>query len=979
MIRLIGFNTKRFYSGINSSLKIAQAKNNPITKLNTDDPLYQNSYQSLLKLIQEQKEIKLLNNNNNNNNNIKNIKNKDKDNCNNNNNNNENKNENLKSTSLELLFETNDKFDFKNIKMYNYDIVLVSLRKNEPILGFVKSNGGGDSSSMIIQSKKKDLVVSAEDVLLTIPTSHLRENIDQLFNELLENLKLISQHYGLPDSPLNNIKFELAKTDFKKLKDSFNNLKNKRIQLQKRLSKEDEDKLFIELFPKIESDPYSLVANIIESILTKVVKSEHWKQLSENVYNNFKKFNQESTTSNGKIWSNQQKHYDYIEVKKVTEYLFGGDNNNNNNNNNNSWINLFHHYCVIDMLSYYDSFYLFNSEYFYCQTEKYIEDYKADIRQLQESSTMEKKIFLKYASQLLMTSDDQSFKPNLYIHGDKSITDINKIGALSSIPKELQQPFECFKRLLYTLLIFSNDHSEFREIISKELVYPIKISSNSQIEYLLQKLGKINLNKDNSYCFSIFENRLKLIGNRLIDPPNHLNDLPINKVGLDKNKNKNESENILSIIDNDNDGRIIINDKSFAIDSESTKDVDDAIGLIDEGNGEYSIIVHIADVTDIVKPHSDHDKWGQFKSSSIYLPHKTYFMLPNSITNHLSLSPNKSNKCLSFQFKVSNKGEIIDYKIFPSIVNNLIKTSYNKVENSLLNSNNNNNKNSIHSIDEIKQLKKLFEISKLLKERREINKPYRIDLPSIKISIDNNGLIDVCQDQRENEISNQLVSEFMIATGYISSLFAIENCIDIPYRVQSKPVITGEYDLENEIGKLHPITSLLVASRIQESGQVSISNIGHHSLALDNYTWATSPIRRYPDIIVHSQIKSFLKNKNQVYSYQHLNKIIPTVNRNLMAIKKLQRNIEKEYLLHYFENQQILFKNRTIQRPKYRAVIQSSSNSKNGSEPLSVFLLLDYGLFEVFVNDDIPISDNIFILETTFNYKNQLEFKVLNK
>ncbi|EAL63206.1 hypothetical protein DDB_G0288469 [Dictyostelium discoideum AX4] len=960
MIRLIGFNTKRFYS----SLKIARTENNTITKsfkkLNTDDPLYQNSYQSLLKLIQEQKEIKLNNNNNPNNNNIKN-----KDNY--YNNNNENKNENLKSTSLELLFETNDKFNFKNIKIYNYDIVLVSLRKNEPILGFVKSNGGGDGSSMIIQSKKKDLVVSAEDVLLTIPTSHLRENIDQLFDELLENLKLISQHYGLPDSPLNNIKFDLAKTDFKKLKDSFKRIKQQ--QQQKRLNKEDEDKLFIELFPKIESDPYSLVANIIESILTKIVKSEHWKQLSENVYNNFKKFNQESTTSNGKIWSDQQKHYDYIEVKKVTEYLFGGGGDNNNN----SWINLFHHYCVIDMLSYYDSFYLFNSEYFYCQTEKYIEDYKADIKQLQESSTMEKKIFLKYASQLLMTSDDQSFKPNLYIHGDKSITDINKMDPLS-IPKELQQPFECFKRLLYTLLIFSNDHSEFREIISKELVYPIKISSNSQIEYLLQKLGKINLNKDNSYCFSIFENRLKLIGNRLIDPPNHLNDLPIG-TKVDKN------ENILSINSIiDNDGRIIINDKSFAIDSESTKDVDDAIGLIDEGNGEYSVIVHIADVTDIVKPHSDHDKWGQFKSSSIYLPHKTYFMLPNSITNHLSLSPNKSNKCLSFQFKVSNKGEIIDYKIFPSIVNNLIKTSYNKVENSLLDSNSsNNNKNTIHSIDEIKQLKKLFEISTLLKERREINKPYRIDLPSIKINVDNNGLIDVCQDQRENEISNQLVSEFMIATGYISSLFAIENGIDIPYRVQSKPVITGEYDLENEIEKLHPITSLLVASRIQESGEVSISNIGHHSLALDNYTWATSPIRRYPDIIVHSQIKSFLKNKNQVYSYQHLNKIIPTVNRNLMAIKKLQRNIEKEYLLHYFYNQQILYKNRTIQRPKYRAVIQSSSNSKNGSEPLSVFLLLDYGLFEVFVNDDIPISDNIFILTTSFNYKNQLEFKVLNK
>ncbi|KAN0021783.1 hypothetical protein ACTFIU_003927 [Dictyostelium citrinum] len=990
MIRSIGFDTKRFYSTVNSFVKIVKTetktnnkKTKPNNKLNIYDPLYLNSYNSLLKLIGEQKENKLLNNNNNN---SKNSYNNNNDNSNNNNN-----NENLTTTtSLELLLKSNDKFNFKNIKIFKYDIVLVSLRKNEPILGFVKSGNGSNISSLasiIIQSKKKDFVVSTDDVLLTIPTSHLRENREELFNELLDNLKTITQHYGIPNSPLNNVKIELARTGFKHLNDSINSLKREKNQQRHQpLSKEDEDELFIKLFPKIESDPYSIVTTVIESFLTKIVKSEYWKQLSENVYNHFIKYNQQSTRPNGKLWSDQQKHYDYIEVKKVTEYLFGDNNNNSNNKelkNNNSWINLFHHYCVIDMLSYYDSFYLYNSEYFYCQTEQYIQEYRADIKQLQDSSTLEKRIFLKYSSQILMATNDQSFKPNVYIHGDDDIPDIKDP---LSIPEELQQPFECFKRLLYTLLVISNDHSEFREIISKELVYPIKITNNSQIEFLLEKLGKIHYAKDNSYCFSVFENRLKLIGNRLIDPPNYLNNFPVVIKEKEKEKEKEnkrkkeeeinkEKETLIttSINSIDSEGRIIINDKSFAIDSESTQDVDDAIGLIDEGNGEYSVIVHISDVTDIVLPHSDHDKWGQFKSSSIYLPHKTYFMLPNSITKHLSLAPNKSNKCLSFQFKVSNKGEITDYKIFPSIVNNLIKTNYKRVEKSLSN-NHSDNQGSIHSIDESKQLKKLFEISTLLKERREMNRPYRINLPSIKIRY-NNNIIDISQDQRENELSNQLVSEFMIATGYISSLFAIENGIDIPYRVQSKPSIT-EYDLENEIEKLHPITSLLLASRIQESGEVSINNIGHHSLALNNYTWATSPIRRYPDIIVHSQIKSFLKNKNQVYSHQHLDKIIPTVNRNLTAIKKLQRNIEKEYLLHYLFNQQILYENHSAPKPKYRAVIQSCSNSKNGGEPLSVFLLLDYGLFEVFTHDNIEISNDIFILETSLNYKNQLEFKV---
>lgn len=317
----------------------------------------------------------------------------------------------------------------------------------------------------------------------------------------------------------------------------------------------------------------------------------------------------------------------------------------------------------------------------------------------------------------------------------------------------------------------------------------------------------------------------------------------------------------------------------FTIDGSDTKDIDDAISIKKEANGNYILGVHIADVTYYFKENSPLDNSAYDKATSVYLTNYVLPMLPHQLSNGIcSLNEGVDRLTITCEVKFDNNANIIDYDIYESVINSKKKMTYESV-NRLL------EENIVDKgyEDYVSSLKLMHELSSKIRKNKVKRGYIEFLSDEIKIIVDEYGIpIDI--HQKEQKTGEKLIEDFMIVANEAVATRIKDMGLPSIYRIHEKPkiekikeflgyVTSLGYKLTGDFSKLEPkdIQSMLeqlkdkkefailsdMLLRCMQKAIYSNENIGHFGLASPCYTHFTSPIRRYPDEIVHRLLRKY--------------------------------------------------------------------------------------------------------------------------
>ncbi len=321
---------------------------------------------------------------------------------------------------------------------------------------------------------------------------------------------------------------------------------------------------------------------------------------------------------------------------------------------------------------------------------------------------------------------------------------------------------------------------------------------------------------------------------------------------------------------------------TFTIDPFDAKDFDDAISFKEVGNGKYEIGVHIADVSHYVAVGSELDKEALKRGCSIYLVDRTIPMLPEVLSNDVcSLNPHEDKLTFSAWFVLNEKGDVLERHFGKTIINSDHRFTYEDAQEVL------NVKSGMY----FKELNKLNEIAKILQKQKYDNGAIEFEQEEIKFKLDENGKpIGVYKKERLD--THKLVEEYMLLANREVARFIFDAIkskgkrdTGSLYRIHDLPdqermadlavfVKALGYDLKTKDGKVtaRDIKSLLnqiqgtqhealistALIRSMQKAVYSTKNIGHFGLAFEYYTHFTSPIRRYPDLLIQRILQRHL-------------------------------------------------------------------------------------------------------------------------
>lgn len=342
--------------------------------------------------------------------------------------------------------------------------------------------------------------------------------------------------------------------------------------------------------------------------------------------------------------------------------------------------------------------------------------------------------------------------------------------------------------------------------------------------------------------------------------------------------------------------------KTFTIDGKNSKDLDDAISINKNFNGNYILGVHIADVSHYVREYSCIDKMARKRATSVYLNDRVIPMLPTEISNGIcSLNQGEEKLTLSVFMEIDKLGRTVNHWICESVIASHLRTNYDDVSDII-------EKKDAKLIEKYRDfLEDFYESDKLaniLRDRRIKRGALSFDTPEKRVILDENRIpIDFINEERR--VANIIIEEFMIAANETVAKHFINEEIPFIYRILENPhrsknkvssKFISTYDLglrEIEIDEITPLDIQKLINNIPDDGvyellkgiinktnrqaRYSSSCAEHYTLATDCYCHFTSPIRRYPDLQIHRIIKDYLNGRMTEARRQHYGSFVEEI------------------------------------------------------------------------------------------------------
>ncbi|WP_285056039.1 ribonuclease R [Pedobacter ginsengisoli] len=325
------------------------------------------------------------------------------------------------------------------------------------------------------------------------------------------------------------------------------------------------------------------------------------------------------------------------------------------------------------------------------------------------------------------------------------------------------------------------------------------------------------------------------------------------------------------------------NTVTFTIDPADAKDFDDAISFKRLPNGNYEIGVHIADVSHYVKPNSHLDKEAYARATSVYLVDRVIPMLPERLSNGVcSLRPNEDKLCFAAVFELDEQANIITEWFGRTVIHSNRRFSYEEAQEVIENK----------SGDHAEEILKLNELAYVLRDRKFKNGAISFESTEVKFKLDETGKpIGVYVKERKDAhkliedfmlLANKKVAEFVSKKGsgkkkytfvYRShdspnlenlgnfALFAARFGYKINTKSDKEIAKSLNYLMEDVEGKKEQNVLTQLAIRSMAKAVYTTKKTSHYGLAFDHYTHFTSPIRRYPDVMVHRLLAAYLNNE----------------------------------------------------------------------------------------------------------------------
>ena len=327
---------------------------------------------------------------------------------------------------------------------------------------------------------------------------------------------------------------------------------------------------------------------------------------------------------------------------------------------------------------------------------------------------------------------------------------------------------------------------------------------------------------------------------------------------------------------------------TFTIDPADAKDFDDALSLQKLGNGNWEVGVHIADVTHYIKPGSVLDEEAYNRATSVYLVDRVVPMLPEKLSNGVcSLRPNEDKLCFSAVFEMNDNGDVLHEWFGKTIINSNRRFAYEEAQQII----------ETGTGDLADEVLTLNSLAVKLREKRFKEGSIAFDRVEIKFEIDEKGK-PLSVYFKESKEANKLIEEFMLLANrrvaeFIGKTKGKQAPKTFVYRVHDRPdpeklenfnnfinkfglgiqlvtpraiAVSMNNLLEKIKGRKEQNIVEMLAIRAMAKAAYSTRNIGHYGLAFEHYTHFTSPIRRYPDVMVHRLLEKYLEGGRSVDS-----------------------------------------------------------------------------------------------------------------
>lgn len=320
------------------------------------------------------------------------------------------------------------------------------------------------------------------------------------------------------------------------------------------------------------------------------------------------------------------------------------------------------------------------------------------------------------------------------------------------------------------------------------------------------------------------------------------------------------------------------------IDGEDAKDFDDAVYCEVKTGGGFRLYVAIADVSYYVKPNTALDAEAQMRGNSVYFPSKVIPMLPEVLSNGLcSLKPDEDRLCLVCILNISKEGKLGRYEFHEAVMRSKARLTYTKVAQMLVSK----SESLIEQYRNIfPHLENLYHLYHVLREDREKRGAIEFETAETRIIFAKNGKISHIEPVRRND-AHRLIEECMLAANVATAQFLKKHKLPGLYRIHEGPPADKLEDLKLFLKELGlalgggktptPLDYAKLLSSVQNRQDANIiqmvllrslsqavyspDNIGHFGLAYPAYAHFTSPIRRYPDLLVHRQITTVLRGQ----------------------------------------------------------------------------------------------------------------------
>ena len=323
----------------------------------------------------------------------------------------------------------------------------------------------------------------------------------------------------------------------------------------------------------------------------------------------------------------------------------------------------------------------------------------------------------------------------------------------------------------------------------------------------------------------------------------------------------------------------------FTIDNAGTEERDDALSFDAGGGPTFRVGVHVAYAGLLVPRGGAMDREADRRMATLYLPERRIDMLPPAFSLGVgSLDPAEDRYALSLSVELSETGEPVSWELKPSVVRSTAALSYEDADRVL-----GDEAHSAHSA-----LAGLERAARALRARREEAGAVTLDQPEMSISVDEQGRVQVTVTRRDST-ARQLVAEMAILYNVLAAELCRAEGIPAVYRVQTAPDLSGIADFPEPLRRYQAARRLFPADLDSEPGP-------HGGLGVSAYLQATSPLRRYPDLIMQRQIAHHLATGKHLYTPEEIASVMQRAEVQLRELSRIENARKRYWFLRFLQS-----------------------------------------------------------------------------